>query len=98
MFRNTTPCHGREAVAYLGDDCFWLDDQQSGPPLAPQLCEPNPKDPIGAVQPELSFSIGSLKDQELMPECKNLGMEHRSAAETLPERKKNSERMIANMA
>jgi hypothetical protein len=54
----------------------------------PTVVRAKPKDPVGGAQPELSSSIGSLKDQELMPEGENLSVECQSASQTLPERRK----------
>ena len=77
-----------ESSLVPGDDGFRLDDHECGTPAIPEPRKPNPKQAVSNVQSELSPSIPSLKDQQLMPKRENLGVERDSRSETSPERRK----------
>src|SRR4029077_5602628 len=51
-----------------GDDSFGLDYRQCGFPIAPKTREPNPHESVGEVQTQPMVAIGTLENQELMPQ------------------------------
>src|SRR5215469_5697790 len=67
-----------------GDHGFGFDDQQSRSPLTPESREPDPQEPVGGCQTHLVCTGGAVKDQELMPKGKDLGLNCSPSAKSLP--------------
>ncbi len=63
-----------KTLAMPSNDCFRLDDQQSGTPVRPQPRQPNPEDAIWKPQSSPGLSRPS-EDVELMTQSKDLSQE-----------------------
>jgi hypothetical protein len=61
------------------DDGFRFDDHQGRSPPSPQSREPDPEESVSDSQAHFVRAVRALKDQELMPEGKDL------LTEALPE-------------
>ena len=80
-----------ESLPVSGDHSFGFDDRQSGLPAAPKTREPNPQQPVSARQTEAMTTTGSLENQELMPQGKNLSVQRCAGSKSLPNRRKERE-------
>jgi hypothetical protein len=80
-----------ESLPVPGDHSFGLDDRQSESPAAPKTREPDPQQSIRAPQTEAMNTSGSLENQELMPQGKNLSVQRCADSKSLPNRRKERE-------
>jgi hypothetical protein len=67
---------------------FGLYNNQGGSPFSPHPGEPNPENAISAIQTELMVALGTLQDQELMTESKNLELQDSAGPETISQGEK----------
>jgi hypothetical protein len=74
-----------------------VDDRQSGSPATPKTREPDPQQSISTCQTKATTTTGSLENQELMPQGKNLSVQRCAGSKSLPNRRKERE-MIVTMA
>ena len=74
----------RAGASVPRDHGFGFDDQQSRSPLTPESREPDPQEPVGGCQTHLVCTGGAVKDQELMPKGKDLGLNCSPSAKSLP--------------
>ena len=68
-----------EGIAMPRDDGGWLDDDERGSPLGPDVTEPRPEEPIRCGQ--LRSLHRALKDAHLMTERHDLELQRCAAAE-----------------
>jgi len=80
-----------ESLPVPSDHRFRFDDHQSGSPTAPQTREPDPHQSISTPQKETMAVIGSLENQKLMPQGKNLGLQCYAGSKSLTNRRKQQE-------
>src|ERR1700676_3802802 len=74
-----------------GDECLRIDDRQSGSPATAKTREPDPQQSISRRQIKAMPTTGSLENQELMPQGKNLSVQRCAGSESLPNRRKERE-------
>ena len=53
-------------------------------PLTPESREPDPQEPVGGSQTHPVCTGWALKDQELMPKGKDLGLNRSASSKSLP--------------
>src|ERR1700730_4158122 len=80
-----------ESLPVPGDDSFGLNYRQCGFPAAPETREPDPHQSISTPQKETMAAIGSLENQKLMPQSKNLGLQCYAGSKSLTNRRKQQE-------
>ena len=73
------------------DHCFGFDDHERRSSATPQLREPHPEESVGDTETEFVRTGRALKDQELMPEGKDLCLELGPSPKALPNQKKERE-------
>jgi hypothetical protein len=77
-----------ESLSMPRDYGFGLHNNHGGSPFTPHPGEPNPENAISAIQTELMVALGTLQDQKLMTESKNLGLQNSACPETISQGEK----------
>jgi hypothetical protein len=72
------------------DDSVWLDDDERGSPLGPDVTEPCPEEPIRGGQ--LRSLHRTLKDAQLVSERQEFELQRRAAAERQHEDREDGRR------
>jgi hypothetical protein len=72
-----------KSLAIPGDDRRRLDDEQSRPPIAPQLRKPDQEDSVSPTETGLLSAARTLQDQELMTKSKNLCLQSCATSEPI---------------
>ena len=75
-----------ESLAVPAEDGLGLDDHERAAPVAPQAKEPQPEDPIRALQPDAASPKLALKDGHLVAEGQDLGAQGGVASEEARQR------------
>ena len=77
-----------ESLSMPRDYGFGPHNNQGGSPFTPHPGEPDPENAISAIQRELIVALGTLQDQKLMTESKNLGLQNSACSETISQGEK----------
>src|SRR4029077_8448021 len=80
-----------ESFPVPSDHSFRFDDHQRGSPTTPETREPNPHDSVGDVQTQPMVTIATLKNQEMMPQGKNLSLQRCARSKSSSNRREEQE-------